>query len=409
MDDRDRNEANISHQKKIFHSEDLAFSLKKNNTGVKPNNDIGLLDFDKKKNQGLQKTAISSAVDEIELSVDLEFRNLVSDFISFLAETRASFDDYDKDCFDRKARIAFLISHRSEIFEKIDQFLKNVWQKVQTLKKTEYFAYKIFYKNSIKEFFLRSEINRHFEVKPFGYPGDFRAINYIYKYSQDFRGFSSYEMLINDYTLSIPIAKSTAFRKDYFKQKILKLFQNSETPKILSVGNGAAAELLELLERKSISKAFNFTCLDFDKRALDYVEESLNKIPLDNKLPLAIRLALVTVRDLISDKNVVNNIGKQTMIYCAGVYEYLGKYISKRITEVLYGLLEKDGILIISNVNTLSTYHRAYYEMLGDWFFYHRDQEEIMEFTSLIKGKYDANFDVFSKDNCFDYLIIKKS
>ena len=70
--------------------------------------------------------------------------------------------------------------------------------------------------------------------------------------------------------------------------------------------------------------------------------------------------------------------------------------MARKLTFYLFGLLDNNVSLIITNVKK-DDYHRAYYEMLGGWKLIHRTDKEILDWADEIK------------ENCFAELVDVKA
>ena len=71
---------------------------------------------------------------------------------------------------------------------------------------------------------------------------------------------------------------------------------------ILSVGSGSVRELIELVQEGRIIKPLYFDCLDFDKKALDYVRREIEKIDPEKRSHLHLRLINRNLLDIIRVK-----------------------------------------------------------------------------------------------------------
>jgi SAM-dependent methyltransferase len=255
-----------------------------------------------------------------------------------------------------------------------------------------------------------AEINRQIFRKPLGYPGDYITMNYIYDYhgNHKYLGKSSYEKIINNYTCNIPFSISNIVRKDFFKKKILEAMDKKQNTKIVSVGSGSMRELLELLKEGRISKNIVFSCLDFEKKALNYIDEELKKIEDKKKEFLNIRYLHNNIIDIIRNKSLKEKLADEDLIYVSGVFDYLKDRFASRLIKELYELLNKKGTLIICNASAENFSHRAYYEMLGEWNMFHRTREELLSWTRDISDVAEIKFEQPEGFINYLFLSIKK-
>lgn len=332
------------------------------------------------------------------------FVNLANGFRNYLKSIKTKLDEFDIKNLDEKDRINFIKAEEKEIFEKFDMYFNNTWEIARNFTKEEYDFHQKYLRRMLWPL-LRDpvETNRLVCEKPLGYAGDFIIMNYIYDFHNKYLGNSSYEKLINFYTCNIPVSASVVKRKDFFKKKILEVLHSRRFPKVLSVGSGPTRELLELVGEAKIVKPLYFDCLDFEKKALDYIQTELQKIKSGKKSYLHIGFINKNILDLIKDRKIENTLKKYDLVYAAGLFDYLFTRTAKKVIENLYRLLDKKGVLIITNSKKENATHRVYYEMLGEWYLHHRTKGELLYWTKDIQNA-NIKFDETGKENSFLFL-----
>ncbi|MCM8762988.1 MAG: methyltransferase domain-containing protein [Candidatus Omnitrophica bacterium] len=344
--------------------------------------------------------------------LDKEFVSLTEDFRRFLEDIKENFDKFDKINKDERRQIDFICSNKKKIFRKIDNYFAKAWEIVKDFGREQYIAHKNYYYKILHSLFGEIiEINKHIYEKPLGYPGDYIIMNYIYDYHGDsrFLGNSSYEKLINNYTCNIPISCSNIKRKEFLKEKIIKVLKTKTKAKILSVASGPARELIELLKEGKINKPLSFICLDFEKRALDYVSNEINKIEAEKKQFISIEYICRDIVGVIRDKELKEALKDCDLVYASGILDYLSEKIASRLTKELYQLLQNEGELIICNVSLEKSSHRAYYELLGDWNMVHRTKEQMLDWTKGIENVKEIIFEEPRGGSNYLFLSIKKA
>lgn len=341
-------------------------------------------------------------------SLNPSFVSHVKELRNFLEYTKAGFDDFDKKNPAAEKQNNFINAEKDAIFKDLDMHFDNIWKVAENFNRSEYLLHQKFTQNMLW-YLLRdpAETNKLVCEKPLGYAGDFIVINYLYDYYNKFLGGSSYEKLINFYTCSIPISFSVVERKNFLKRKILELCHSRKCPRILNVGSGPTRELFELLNDNKIQSPVYFDCLDFEKRALDYVRDELEKIEKDKKANLYLRLIRKNITELIKNKNIEDMFDEYDLIYSSGTFDYLSDRSAKRTIANLYNMLAKKGTLILTNVKKNEATHRIYYEMLGDWNLRHRTKENIVNWLGDIKGA-DMKFEDLD-GNAFWFLSLQRN
>lgn len=338
--------------------------------------------------------------------LDETFVKLANEFRNYLKSIKTKFDEFDTKNLDEKDRINSIKAEEKEIFGKLDMYFNNTWEIARNFTEEEYDFHQKYSRRMLWPL-LRDpvETNRLVCEKPLGYAGDFIIMNYIYDFHNKYLGSSSYEKLINFYTCNIPISTSVVKRKDFFKKKILEVLGSRRFPNVLSVGSGPTRELLELVREAKIVKPLYFDCLDFEKKALEYIQTELQKIESEKKSYVHIGFINKNILDLIKDRKIENTLRKYDLIYASGLFDYLFTRTAKKVINNLYRLLNRKGVLIVTNAEKENATHQAYYEILGEWYLHHRTKRELLAWTKDIQNA-NIKFDETGKENSFLFLCL---
>ncbi|MFC1699832.1 hypothetical protein ACFL1I_07770, partial [Candidatus Omnitrophota bacterium] len=295
-------------------------------------------------------------------------------------------------------------------FDAFDSHFYKVWEIVSKLDKEKFKQHQRYYQHMLHHLLeIPTEINRHIHRKPLGYSGDFMIMNYIYNFNgNNYLGGSSYEMLINNYTCNIPVSCSNVRRKEFFKGKILETINKKNKAVILSIGSGPLRELTELLEEGKINKPLLFKCLDFEKRALDYVSDKISKLDEEKKHFLTIEYIQKNIIGIIKDTALKTKAADNDFVYISGVFDYLSERICSRLIKEFLQSLKSGGTLIVCNADLENSSHRAYYELLGEWNMLHRTKKELLSWTEDIKDKAEMRFENIQDHNNYLFYSIKK-
>ncbi len=203
-------------------------------------------------------------------------------------------------------------------------------------------------------------------TKPHGYPGDYEIIEKIYNHEVS----SNKELKNWDlYSQSRECSFALRNRKQYFIQllKSLAAADNQQGPiSILNIASGPARDILEFYEDSNDRRIF-FDCIDHDADAIAYATKLCAKY--EDNLTFYEANAL----KFNADK-------KYRIVWSAGLFDYLnGKKFLFLLAQLL-NHLSPDGELIIGNFSC-SNPNRDYFEIMGDWYLYHRDPEDLVLFA----------------------------
>jgi hypothetical protein len=339
-------------------------------------------------------------------SLDPEFALLTVNMRSWLIEFKSKCDKFDFQDAQSTAQTKFVEENYGGLKLVLDEFFKNIWIRAAYIKAEDYKFHEQYYWDMLGYILIDSvEICRFGRRKPFGYAGDFMLINYFYDYHTKYLGDSSYERLINYYTCNIPIATSVVERKDFFKKRILETIKRKGSAKILSVASGSARELTELLSEGKIDKPLYFDCLDVEPEAFINIRKTLDKIEEKNKKNLQLRFLQEDFLSIIKGRELRSLFSQYDFIYSSGLFDYLTDRMARRVIHYLFGLLNDDCCLMITNANN-DDYHRAYYEMLDKWKLIHREDKDLLDWAEQIKESCLAKIIKMDTKEPFKFLIL---
>jgi len=270
----------------------------------------------------------------------------------------------------------------NKIFRGIMDFEKECLEKGD---EASVYKLKRIFTNRLRKDFLHGEYIRWSLEKPYGYPGDFKIIDEIYKNNPSSDGF---DRLYDNYYQSSSISIAVRNRKEDFKRIILTIAEavQNQPIKIMDLACGPCRELKELMAMVSFSsKRVQIDCLDQDQRALDYAKSlllgytSIVTFVRENVL----RIALM--------KNIELNIqDRYDLIYSTGLFDYLDQRAAVRLVANLKKILKAKGMLVISDVRDKYQNPSVHFmEWVGDWNLVYRSDDEFIRifFDSGFKEK----------------------
>ena len=210
--------------------------------------------------------------------------------------------------------------------------------------------------------------------KPFGYAGDFKIIEDIYKNLPITTGF---DRLFDNYFMASAISVSVRNRKEDFK-KIITEFARSrkgELIKIMNLASGPCREIYEFLKGPHAHEALTFfDCYENDINAINFSRRLLyNEDKVNFFQTNALRLAAAKeIRTMIRKK--------YDLVYSTGLFDYFSDKISVKLISNLKNLLRPGGMVIISNVTDRYKNPSVHYmEWAGQWVLVYRTSEKFKE------------------------------
>lgn len=202
----------------------------------------------------------------------------------------------------------------------------------------------------------------HGLIKPFGYPGDFKVINSIYRqYVNPNPKYSNWDRFFQDQAG----AQAVRNRKNYFINYCNKLEAgNKEDIKVLILGCGPATDVNEYLEKNSESR-ISFVLIDFDQNAIDFAKHQ------NERFNGSIEYFRINVLRYKPSRYF-------DLIWSAGLFDYFkNKHFSYMIGKY-YKFLNKKGEFIIGNFSIDNPTKRLM-EVLSEWYLNHRSKYDLMK------------------------------
>ncbi len=225
--------------------------------------------------------------------------------------------------------------------------------------------------NKIRGLFLKGLHTEWAFRKPYGYAGDFKIIDDIYKNNPTTAGFAR---LFDNYGMMSAISVAVRNRKEDFKRLLAEFVSKRMDSKlnIMDLASGPCREIKELLSSSPTTyKNVTFDCYDHDDKSIDYAKKLLtgyNNInwTKENAMRIAFR------------KDVTRLIDKKyDLIYSTGLFDYFNERVSTAIIKNLSKLLNHNGILAISTMRDKYSNPSIYYmEWVTDWNLVYRNEEE---------------------------------
>lgn len=346
---------------------------------------------------------------KILTELNYEFRIVVLKLKKYLLMVEEECNVFDKTKPDFQSQIIFIERIMHGVFTELNLSFKKLSRISSNFDEIQRRTHEEFIQEHLLHLISRYDAPLNMQIceKPFGYAGDFVAVNYFYE--DNFPGYSTYGKLIDRYTLSLPLARAHINRRKYFRNVIRKLINRrgkSSITRIASFACGPAVEIFDFIEENNDLYNVQFTLVDGEAELIKLLK--LYSHTLRHKIrDGGFQIIHQNILSLLRNKDLMKDFPKQNFIYCAGFIDYLKDHTVEKLIGFLFNLLEKDGILILVNV-VKDPDHTAYLEMIGEWFLHHRDKEGLLALANNIEGirqkKILADFE--TKKNL--YLVLRK-
>lgn len=196
--------------------------------------------------------------------------------------------------------------------------------------------------------------------KPFGYAGDFKVIDMIYKnyVSQDPR-FTKWDTWFQRSYAS----RAVRNRKDFFKNLMKETEKGSKGAKrVLILGSGPATDVMEYLNENPGSQLV-FDLIDLDDNAIQYAKEQ-NKKHIDKLNFLKINVLRFKTHQ------------HYDLIWSAGLFDYFKEKHFIYLINKYLAYLKPDGEMVIGNFSGFNP-TRKLQETFSDWYLIYRSEYEL--------------------------------
>jgi SAM-dependent methyltransferase len=233
-------------------------------------------------------------------------------------------------------------------------------------------------RRQIHHFFMQSPSMQRCLQKPFGYPGDYECMRFIYE--RPFEGPTLFAKAISLSFDETKAARAVRHRKDLVKRKLKELVTTRSGPlKVLAVACGPAQELAELLTECDDLPPMEIVLFDQDKGALGYSYRRLQPI-VDKKHAGTVKIVYLheTVKRLLRDADMLSSFEKFDLIYSVGLFDYFRPHTAVGLARNLASQLKDGGKAIIANM-VPDNPSRWYMEHHLDWWLIYRTRQELLE------------------------------
>lgn len=336
--------------------------------------------------------------------INNEFRLQTDLIIEYLMGLKEKLDSFDNTTIIKEKRIEYINNIKNEIYPILDKHFEKIWDIAKDFSKEEYKVHQKYYQGKLLPLLSTAPLNKRIYEKPLGYPGDFIMMNYYY--DDNYEGKSTYEMLLHRYTLELPLARAHINRKRYFKEKMKGIFnKNKEEVRIASFGCGPAIEVIEFIKENKLPSKGVFTFVDAEPKALEQIKDKLSELTTSNKFE--VKYLPLNIIGLIKKSENYNALKGQDFIYAAGLFDYFDNRVAKKMLNALYSLLANNGTLIIVNV-CKDHKHKAYMEILGQWYLHLRDKKEMLTLANEIEDSAIKKIEIDEETGKNLYLVINK-
>ncbi|MCK9294847.1 MAG: cyclic nucleotide-binding domain-containing protein [Desulfobulbaceae bacterium] len=195
-------------------------------------------------------------------------------------------------------------------------------------------------------YIMRSRFVERAYYKPKGYAGDFLMMEHIYRDTPE--GDGKLGKIVDAWCLQRPGAKAIRGRRKLLSARLASLsksfLRNGSHIRIMNLACGPNRELFDFLGACKYSQVIEALCVDIDSEALQFTDQQVDVFP-----------HMASIR--LMNENLVkwslgrvsHEIGKQHIIYSAGLCDYLDRRLFQAMIKRCHEHLEPGGKLMLGN------------------------------------------------------------
>lgn len=217
--------------------------------------------------------------------------------------------------------------------------------------------------------------------KPFGYPGDYEVMNFLY--TRHFEGASLFARALTLTFVNAVSGHAVRNRKDLVKRELKALLARRAAAgrpvRVLSIAAGPAQEIWELLgELEELPVPLEVVLFEQDENALAHAWRRLHSV-VEARLPRRVKLTFLhdSIKRLLRDRRLFEPFGRFDLVYSCGLFDYLAQPSAVILARRLAAATRPGGRLLVANMVD----HRARWllEHHLDWTLVYRTHEELLE------------------------------
>lgn len=235
--------------------------------------------------------------------------------------------------------------------------------------------------------------------KPLGYAGDYRLMTLFF--DQELHAPSLYGRFLEYAAHHYAFVQTVVSREGCMRAEVRRALVSGRPQRILSVGAGAALEVYHALQAASgVEAPVEFVLVDQDEGALAFSHHQLTRLLLEERPDLAQRVQVrpvdLSVKQILFPREPGEKAfraemeGSVTLLYSAGLFDYLERKVAERLLQRLYAFLAPGGRMVIGNLerDPISTWIM---EHILAWYLVYRTPLQMRQLAASLPDPMDVS------------------
>ncbi len=341
---------------------------------------------------------VESFVKDWELTYNLRpsYQLAVSNISSFLAELTRWLEQVevallsDEQALSPEQQYECLMEIQPPIIPKIKELFTVFEKEAEEVPPDEIMAHKAFTHRELHPLTLCAPFFHRTFTKPLGYAGDYEMVNMLVR--NPWEGANTYAKILNGFILNLDAGKAHRNRirilTEYLKKmaKEMKEKENRQL-RVLNVGCGPAHEVANFIKEDELSENCALYMMDFNAETISYVTEKLTSVSRSANRRPEMFFIHKSIHELLKEASRRKSVSDKTFdfVYCAGLFDYLGDRVCKRIIRLFCDWLNPGGVVLATNVHS-SNSSRNLMRHLLEWYLNERDEACFQAFVPEGRG-----------------------
>ncbi|MDB6118244.1 MAG: phcB [Verrucomicrobiaceae bacterium] len=239
-------------------------------------------------------------------------------------------------------------------------------------------------------YMMCSPFIHHIYSKPLGYAGDYGALQKLL--GEPFEGHTLFAKVLNAWLVLNPAGEAYRTRLKTILEALHDqaelCHERGEEFRVLSIGCGAANEVVRFAANDDLCNNTNFTLVDFSADTLAFAKTNVEEAMREHWRLMRASYVKMSVQGLILDEGRMARKGVQSFgpvakaggydfIYCTGLYDYFSDRVTRRLTQSMYNMLAPGGRLLVCNFTPANPI-RHFMKYVLDWDLKHRTAEQML-------------------------------
>lgn len=235
----------------------------------------------------------------------------------------------------------------------------------------------------------------HIYSKPLGFAGDFGALQKLV--GDPYEGQTLFAKLVNAWLVQCPAGDAYRHRLqllvDELRQEAARCHEKGQDFRVLSIGCGAANEVVRFMETDDLSNSAEFTLVDFNPQTLAYARAQIAQVQQSHWRLTRTQLVQLSVQGIVLDEARMKRKGLANLgpvaraagydfVHCTGLFDYFSDRVCRRLLAAMYDMLAPGGKIVVCNFTPANPI-QGFMKYVLDWNLIHRTPAQLAALAPL--------------------------